>query len=134
MEANSNSMGSPFALKYEVIEKIEEIISKGKENITGTYNDATKASFEKKLKRASTWYRIMRPLTVAMGVLFTLMCLTQIMDIDFFQSYFEWQNGALFFLMTLSLTVNSFNLRRQMERYKLLLYLIAMVERIEKIK
>lgn len=134
MEANSNSIGNAVALKHEVLEKIEEILSKGKENIPVTFNGATKASFEKKLKRASIRYKIMRPLTVAMGMLFTLMCLSQILNMDFFFSYFEWQNGALFFLLTLSLTVNAFNLKQQMERYKLLLYLIEMVERIEKIK
>ena len=134
MEANSNSIGYAVALKQEVLGKINEILSKEKENITVTGNGATKASFEKKLKRASIRYSVMRPLTIAMGVLFTFLCLTQIMDIDFLQSYFKWQNGALFTLLTLSLTVNVFYLKQKMERYKLLIYLFEMVERIEKIK
>jgi hypothetical protein len=132
MEANSNSIGGAVALKREVLEKIEQLLSKGKENIPGNPDGDTKASIEKKLGRASNRYRIMRPLTVAMGVFFTWMCIAQILHIDFFLNTFEWQNGALFFLLTLALTVSVFNLKQQMERYRLSLYLLEMVERIEK--
>ena len=132
MDNNLFSADSTVAIKQEVLQKIEEILSKENKNSTGTLNDGTKALFERKLKRASNRYKIMRPLTVGMGAIFTGMCLAQIFEINFFFSLFDWQKGALFFLLTLSLIVNVYTLKQQIERYKLLLYLLNLAERIAK--
>lgn len=134
MEANSNSIGNAVALKQDILEKIEGIISKETSSSFSPSEGDTKAIFQKKLKAASVRYKIMRPLTIVMGVLFTIACLAKIVEFYSFFEWFEWQNGALFFLLTFSLTVNVSNLKRQIERSKMLLYLLEMVERIEKLK
>ncbi|MCC9168912.1 hypothetical protein [Pontibacter harenae] len=134
MEIRSSSLGSVVALKQDILEKIEGIISKGRKSSFSPSEDKTKAVFKKKLKAASTKYKIMLPFTIVMGGLFAIACLAQLFEYYAFFELFAWQNGALFFLLTFSLSIQVSHLKQQIERYKMLIYLFEMVDRLEELK
>ncbi|WP_299824972.1 hypothetical protein [uncultured Pontibacter sp.] len=127
----TNASGNLITLRQNILERIEEIISK---EITSDYKASladTKETYQAKLKSALTRYKVMRPITIAMTVLFILICIAQIGEFNFF---FEWQQAALFILMTFSLTLNTANLKQQIEKYKQLLHLLQMMESLDKTK
>jgi hypothetical protein len=131
MEANLSSAGNIDLLRQDILYKIEELIFKEKGNDHNESLEETKEMFQKKLTAASIRYKIMRPISFALVLLFTLTCIAQLGDFDFF---FEWQQAALFILMTLPLTLNTSNLKQQIERYKYLLYLLGLMESLDKLK
>ncbi|MEJ8803517.1 hypothetical protein [Pontibacter sp. H249] len=131
METNSSSAGNIDLLRQDILEKIQEVLFKEKGNHHTESLVVTKETFQKKLKAASLRYKIMRPITVAMVILFILICIAQLGDFDFF---FEWQQAALFILMTFVLTQNTSSLKQQIERYKYLLYLLGILESLDELK
>ncbi len=131
METTSSSAGNIDLLRQDILDKIGEIIIKEKGGDHNETLEVTKKIYQKKLQTASIQYRITRPITIAMVILFILTCLAHLGDFNFL---IQWQQATLFTFMTFTLILSTFSLKQQIERYEHLLYLLRVTESIDKLK